>query len=223
MYGTPNDLILHSVDIYTNSPNPSPKNPDIYAKAINKNLDILKWKPNEKSGIAKEAIPVIAIIIIKIGLTMFALTAAWPRTNAPTIPIVGPIGEGTLRPASRMSSKEISISNSSNIIGKGTFCLDATIENSSSVGISSWWKFVTPTHIPGSNNVKNNDIPLIILKKFANAGFRFVSSGEDIKSIKVAGMISTYGFPFTITTTLPSNKCFVALSGLSVAIITGIP
>lgn len=77
--------------------------------------------------------------------------------------------------------------------------------------------------MPGSNNVKNSDTPLMILKKFANIGFRFVSSGEDIKSINVAGIISTYGFPFTITTTLPSNKCFVALSGLSVAIIIGIP
>ena len=209
--------------MYTSNPNPSPKNPDIYAKAINKNLEILKWNPNEKSGIAKEAIPVIAIIIIKIGLTILALTAAWPRTKAPTIPMVGPIGEGTLRPASRISSKDISISNSSNIIGNGTFCLDATIENKSSVGISSWWKFVTPTHIPGRSNVKSKDKPLIILKKFANTGFKFVSSGEDIKSIKVPGIISTYGFPLTITTTLPSNKCLVALSGLSVAIITGIP
>ena len=33
-------------------------------------------KSNEKSGIANDAIPVIAIIIIKIGLTMLALTAA---------------------------------------------------------------------------------------------------------------------------------------------------
>lgn len=47
----------------------------------------------------------MATIIINIGLTMLALTAACPRTKAPTIPIVGPIGEGTLSPASRINSK----------------------------------------------------------------------------------------------------------------------
>ena len=68
---------------------------------------------------------------------MLALTAACPKTKAPTIPIVGPIGEGTLRPASLISSKDISITNNSNITGKGTFSLDANIENSNSVGNSS--------------------------------------------------------------------------------------
>lgn len=79
---------------------------------------------------AKDAIPVIATTMIKIGLTILALTAACPKTKAPTIPIVGPIGEGTLNPASRISSKEISISKISKIIGNGTFSLDkeATIE-----------------------------------------------------------------------------------------------
>ncbi len=35
---------------------------------------------------AKEAIPVIATTIIKIGLTIPALTAACPKTKAPTMP-----------------------------------------------------------------------------------------------------------------------------------------
>lgn len=35
---------------------------------------------------AKDAMAVIATIIIKIGLTIPALTAACPKTNAPTIP-----------------------------------------------------------------------------------------------------------------------------------------
>ena len=39
---------------------------------------------------AKEAMAVIATIIIKIGLTIPAETAACPKTKAPTIPIVGP-------------------------------------------------------------------------------------------------------------------------------------
>ena len=43
-----------------------------------KNLYILNVNPSEKSGIAKEQIAVIATIIIKIGLTRFALTAASP-------------------------------------------------------------------------------------------------------------------------------------------------
>ena len=72
--------------------------------------------------------------MIKIGLTIPALTAACPITRAPTIPIVGPIGEGTLRPASRISSKEISRTNNSKIIGKGTLAREAKIEKSSSVG-----------------------------------------------------------------------------------------
>lgn len=45
---------------------------------INANLNILRAKLNEKSGIAKLQIPVNATIIIKIGLTIFALTAASP-------------------------------------------------------------------------------------------------------------------------------------------------
>lgn len=70
----------------------------------------------------------MATIIIKIGLTMLALTAACPNTKAPTIPMVGPIGEGTLSPASRISSKEISITKISKITGKGTVSLALKIE-----------------------------------------------------------------------------------------------
>ena len=97
--------------------------------------------------------------------------------------IVGPIGEGTLKPASRISSKENSISKSSKIIGNGTFSLEARIENKSSVGISSWWKFIIPIQIAGRRSVIKIDIPRIAFKKFANGGFKFVSSGEEIKSI----------------------------------------
>lgn len=45
-----------------------------------------KWNPKEKSGIAKEEIPVIATTIIKIELTIPASTAACPNTKAPTMP-----------------------------------------------------------------------------------------------------------------------------------------
>ena len=77
---------LHIIPIYTNAPSPIPKKPAIYARSININLETLIWNPNPKSGTAKEAIPVIATIIINIGLTTLALTAAWPKTSAPTIP-----------------------------------------------------------------------------------------------------------------------------------------
>ena len=68
------------------------------------------------------------------GLTIPAETAACPKTNAPTIPIVGPIGDGTLKPASRINSKEISNISISKITGKGTFSLEPNIEYSKSVG-----------------------------------------------------------------------------------------
>ena len=57
---------------------------------------------------AKEEIPVIATTITKTGLTILAETAACPKTKAPTILIVVPIGEGTRKPASLINSKEIS-------------------------------------------------------------------------------------------------------------------
>ncbi len=74
------------MQIYTNSPKDMPKNPAIKPNKMNANLKYLKWNPNEKSGIVKDEIPVIATTIIKIGLTIPALTAASPKTNAPTIP-----------------------------------------------------------------------------------------------------------------------------------------
>ena len=76
-------------------------------------------------------------MIISIGLTIFALTAASPKISAPTIPIVGPTGDGTLKPASRISSKETSIIRISMITGNGTSSLEDIIANSNSVGINS--------------------------------------------------------------------------------------
>ena len=113
-----------------------PKKPHKYPKKIYINLDILQWKLKEKSGIAKEARPVIETIIVNIGLTILASTAAWPNIKAPTIPMVGPIAEGIRKPPSLISSNENSISNNSTIIGKGTDSLEATIVNSNSVGIT---------------------------------------------------------------------------------------
>lgn len=82
---------------------------------------------------------------------------------------------------------------------------------------------VTPTQIPGSSNVKNIDRILINFRKFAKIGFKLSSSGDAMKSVKVAGSIKTYGLPFIMIQTLPLNKCLATLSGLSVASIVGIP
>ena len=75
--------------------------------------------------------------MIRIGLTMWAVTAASPKIKAPTIPNVAPTGPGTLKLDSLISSKEISISNISTNVGKGTDSRAAAIVNNSSVGISS--------------------------------------------------------------------------------------
>ena len=53
--------------------------------------------------------------------------------------IVGPIGVGTLRPASLINSKDISIKRISKRTGKGTVFLEAAIVNNNSVGRSSVW------------------------------------------------------------------------------------
>ena len=70
---------------------------------------------------AKDEIPVMATTITKIGLTIPAETAACPKTSAPTILIVVPIGAGTLKPASLISSNDISKIKISKITGNGTF------------------------------------------------------------------------------------------------------
>ena len=62
-----------------NRPAAIPKKPAINPNITYINLSTLSVKPREKSGIEKEEIAVIATIIIKIGLTRFALTAASPK------------------------------------------------------------------------------------------------------------------------------------------------
>lgn len=101
------------------------------------NLKILSVNPNEKSGIAKLQIPVKATIIIKIGLTILAETAASPSIRAPIIPTVVLKEEEILRPASLINSKDISIRIISNITGNGIASLELEIAKSNSEGISS--------------------------------------------------------------------------------------
>ena len=105
--------------------------------------------------------------------------------------IVGPIGDGTLRPASRINSKETSIIKISTIIGKGTLSLEARMEYRRLVGRISWWNPVIATYIPGNNKVIKTAKSLRPLRKLAKLGFKLVSSGEERKSIKIDGMISS--------------------------------
>lgn len=102
-------------------------------------------KFSEKSGIAYEQIPVIATIMISSGVTRLADTAASPRIRPPMIPMVEPIGAGTLRLASLISSNDISMMSSSTITGNGMDFRIDEIAKTRSVGRSSWWKFVTAT------------------------------------------------------------------------------
>jgi hypothetical protein len=75
-YGTPKDFILHKNVNITKAPNTTPNNPKEPAKRINTNLFNLTPNDKEYSGIANEPIPVRATIIINIGLTILAATAA---------------------------------------------------------------------------------------------------------------------------------------------------
>ena len=84
-----------------------------------------------------DARPVIATRMTMIGLTIRAATAAWPRMIAPTMPIVEPRMPGMRTPASRMSSKDTSITKTSNQAGKGTSSRAAAIASASSVGSAS--------------------------------------------------------------------------------------
>ena len=111
--------------------------------------------------------PVIATIIIETGLTKLAVTAASPNINAPIIPIVGPIGLGILRPASRINSKEISISKTSITTGNGTLFLEPAIVNRSSVGTSSVWKLRIAIYSPGKSRVITAAKRRIIFNRFA--------------------------------------------------------
>ncbi len=66
-----------SIKIPAESPRKPARNPsNVYIKR-----KILNAKLREKSGIAKDEIPVMATIIIKIGLTKFALTADSPKNK----------------------------------------------------------------------------------------------------------------------------------------------
>ena len=136
-YDAPNDCKFDNRISCMNIPKLIPKKPAIYPKIIYINRNVLIVKFNEKSGIAYEQIPVTATIIISRGVTKLADTAASPRIKPPIIPMVEPIGAGTLKLASLINSNEISIIKSSTITGNGIERLIADIAKTKSVGRSS--------------------------------------------------------------------------------------
>ncbi|MNP50083.1 hypothetical protein D3C76_1443210 [compost metagenome] len=79
----------------------------------------------------------MATAMIRMLLVNPASTAAVPITIPPTIPIVCPILEGRRAPASRSSSKVVSINKASRTGGKGTRLRDSDIEASKFCGIIS--------------------------------------------------------------------------------------
>lgn len=84
--GTPKDVVDNRYIKCIKIPAAIPNKPVKYPKIIYINLKILIEKEKEKSGIANSEIAVIATIITKIGLTIFAVTAASPKIKVPTIP-----------------------------------------------------------------------------------------------------------------------------------------
>jgi len=105
------------------------------AENINKIRDVRIAKFMLTSLTTKVLNPLNAMTMMTIGLITLACTAAWPTIKAPTIPMVGPIGLGTRKPASLMSSKASSIMRISTMDGKGTFSLVPAMAINKSGGI----------------------------------------------------------------------------------------
>ena len=74
--GTPNDFVPTAASVFAKNTAATPRNPATAAPNIYKNRENLNAKESEYDGMVNAAIPVTATIIIIIGLTMFASTAA---------------------------------------------------------------------------------------------------------------------------------------------------
>lgn len=106
---------------------------------MKRNVATLMNIPISKLGSVKEATAVTAMMITNIGLTIEAVTAASPMSKAPTMPMVGPIGEGIRMPASLMSSNPKNMTKTSTKSGKGMGSLDAAIAIIRADGTISGW------------------------------------------------------------------------------------
>lgn len=117
----------------------SPRNPNAAPATMKRSVATLMNIPISKFGSVKEATAVTAMMITKMGLTIDAVTAASPIRSAPTMPIVGPMGEGMRIPASRMSSKPRYITKTSMYSGKGMGSRAAAIAIMRAEGTISGW------------------------------------------------------------------------------------
>ena len=77
-YDAPNEVSVFNNKKCIKNPKAIPKNPAKYPKTVYINRNILIENLRELSGIANAEIPVKATIIIRIGLTILAETAASP-------------------------------------------------------------------------------------------------------------------------------------------------
>ena len=143
----------------------TPINPIKAAPIINIKRYNLIALVNSNSEKGKLDMAVIAIIIIIIGDTIPAATAASPNIKAPTIDRALPAGFGTLISLSLNISKAIIIIIASKKAGKGTPSLWVAKLTSKSVGIISWLYVVIAMYKAGVKIDIINAIYLIILVK----------------------------------------------------------
>ena len=120
VYDLLNEFVEQSLIIIKINTSKMPYKPSRAAKIRNRNLYTLSSLLKSGSLNTNDAIYERAIVIIIIGLTIPALTAASPNIKAPRIDIVDPYFDGNLESLSLKSSYIISIINASNTEGKGT-------------------------------------------------------------------------------------------------------
>ena len=116
---------------------------------INIKRYILSAVINSGSTNIRDEIDVMAIIIIIIGETIPALTAASPKIRAPTIDIAELAKLGSFRSLSLNISNAMVIKRASKKAENGTFSLCAAMLTISSVGSISWLYVVIAMYSPG--------------------------------------------------------------------------
>ena len=141
----------------------TPYKPKMAAPIMKAIRYILRAFVNSGSEKIKDEMAVMATIIIIIGDTIPALTAASPKINAPTIDIAELAKLGNFKSLSLKISKANIIKRHSANVEKGTFFLCAAILINNSVGIISWLYVINAIYIPGVSKVIAKVIYLIIL------------------------------------------------------------
>ena len=176
---------------------------------------------NSGSVKSRADMAVMASIIIMIGDTIPALTAASPKMRAPTMEMADPPIFGILRSPSLNISNDSSIINASKNAGNGTVLLwDAKFISSSSGSISPL-NVVMAIYAPGVIIVIKNAVYLNILVNVLFMYLESLSSSDIKKSLNDIGIIKAKGELSMIITVLPFSRASHTLSGLSVDIIVG--